>query len=620
MIFGNSVNEYYVEKIRMCDAVRAKRLSKIKTADDAHRYVVSVKRKIASIFSFPDRTPLDPVITGVNEYGDYRVENLYYFSRPHYPVTANLYLPVNRKGKVPGVLFLCGHAMDGKASDVYRSACIGLVKKGFGVLIVDPVEQGERKQYIGTEAEKAGLCPNHNMMGKQMALVGEWLGAWRTWDAVRGIDYLETRLEIDAKRIMVTGNSGGGTLTAFVAAVDPRPIAVAPSCYITSWLHNIENELPADIEQIPPMILEQGMEMGDLLLAQAPRNMLLLGQRNDFFDARGTAETYAEVKRINALLGAKTELFIGPVSHGYSIHNREAMYSFFIKQARLRGVTANEAKFDLPSEKDTYVAGGDVMSIPCALNIRDLIASMVKKTVALRAKLSRDELRKHLMEELRLGPQPVPHYRVLRFMWHDGIYLARFALETEPGRPMAVLMHNNLDELYHIADASRDVTLFIPDLDGARELEARKVKKGETVYALDVRSIGEMMPSGTDQPDVRDFYAPYQSDYHYASVGIMFGESMLSRKVKDIMSAIALLKSKGAKKIHLEGCGLGAVPALMAAVLSDDVSDFKYVGAYKSYAEEACKISSRLPLSCVQPGILKFTDIAEMLRAVHSCR
>ena len=234
MLFGNIVNEYYVDKIRRADAARARRLRAIRTAEDARRYVAGLRRKIARLFPFPARTPLDPVVTGSHAYDGYVVENLYYFSRPHWPVTANLYLPARQRGRVPGVLLVCGHATEGKACDTYRFAAVGLALKGFAVLVVDPVEQGERLQYRDIDNPRGGLCANHNMMGKQMALEGEWLGAWRAWDAVRGLDYLASRPEVDAKRLMVTGNSGGGTLTTWVAAADPRPIAVAPSCYVTS--------------------------------------------------------------------------------------------------------------------------------------------------------------------------------------------------------------------------------------------------------------------------------------------------------------------------------------------------------------------------------------------------
>ena len=619
-LFGNIVNEYYVDKIRAADAARAKRLRAIRTKADARRYVEGLKRKVAKLFPFPARTPLDPVVTVTHAYDGYTVENLYYYSLPGWPVTANFYLPAKRKGKLPGVLIVCGHANEGKACDTYSSAAIGLVLKGFSVLVVDPVEQGERKQYRDVSNPRGNLCANHNMMGKQLAMEGEWLGAWRTWDAIRGLDYLETRPEADASRLMVTGNSGGGTLTTWVAAADPRPIAVAPSCYVTSWLHNIENELPADIEQMPPRILEFGMEMGDLLLAQAPRDILVLGQKNDFFDARGVIETAAEVRRINALLGGRTESFVGPTSHGFSVHNRQAMYAFFLKSAGLRG-NAKEPPITLPPEEETYAVKGDVFTLPGTRNIRTIISEKAAALAKARKPAALPELRQAVSRLLGIDSLPaVPHYRVLRTITREGTHEARFALETEPGRPMAILLHITGNYLFHLEVPAKGVTLYVPDQDSRTELLARSPKAGETVFGLDVRAIGEMMPAGTDQPAVRDFYAPYQSDYHYAALGTMFGEPIIGGKVRDVLAAIELLAANGARKVRLEGHGLGAIPALFAALLSDKVDSLALTDAIESFEAEANNPASLLPLSCIPPGILKVTDIPEILAALRRAR
>ena len=618
MLFGNSVNEYYVDKVRAADAARAARLAAIKTRADAEKYVAELRGKVAKIFAFPKkRTPLGAVVTGAVRRDGYTIEKLYYFSRPGYPVTANFYLPDNRKGKVPGALIVCGHAYEGKACETYASAAAGLAAKGFAVLIVDPVEQGERRQYRGVENPRGGLCANHNMMGKQMSLEGEWLGAWRAYDAVRGLDYLESREEVDSARLVVTGNSGGGTLTTWVAAADPRPIAVAPSCYVTSWLHNIENELPADIEQMPPGILADGLEMGDLLLAQAPRDILILGQENDFFDARGVRETFAEVKRVNALLGGRTDCFVGPTSHGFTVHNREAMYGFFLKAAGLRG-SAKEPPVKLPSEAETYAADGDVFTLEGARNVRDLIAEKADALKTARKPLALPALRRRLRELLALGGrEAAPHYRVLRTIDRDGASLARFALETEPGRPMAILMRLYPECVFHLGDAETKATLLVADADARAELLARPRRKGEAVYGLDVRGIGEVMPSGTDQPENRDFFSPYQFDYHYASLGQMFAEPILGGKVRDVLAAVELLASKGARKIHLEGNGLGAIPALVAAVLSDKVATLSLSGCIASFDAEVRNPASLLPLSCMIPGVLKYTDLPEMKAAIR---
>ena len=616
MIFGSNVNEYYVDKAREAMDRRAGVLSRIRTRKDAEEYVSLVRRRVGQIFRFSRRTPLDPVVTAAEDKGGHVVEKLYYFSRPGYPVTANFYLPKRRRGKIPGVLIVCGHSGIGKACDTYASAALGLVSKGFAVLVIDPIEQGERRQYRDLAAKYGRVGAPHNMMGKQLALEGEWLGSWRTWDAIRGLDYLESRQEVDPAKLLVTGNSGGGTLTTWVAATDPRPIAVAPSCYVTSWLRNIENELIADIEQMPPRILAFSLDMGDLLLAQAPRDIMILGQENDYFDPRGVRATFEEVRRINALLGGRTEIFVGPTDHGFSVHNRQAVYGFFLKAAGMKG-TAKEPKIVLPTEEETWAAGGSVSNIAGDRKVWDLIADKAAALEKARKPLAPDALRRRLGALLVVGKPFAPHFRVLRNIRRDGFGAARFGLETEPGRIMAVLLQRSPDrELFHIDVASREATLLVPDADGFAELKERGAKAGEAVFALDVRTIGEMMPSGTDLPEVRDLRAPCQFDYHYAALGTMFGEPIVGGKVKDILCAVELLAACGAKKIHLEGSGLGAIPALFAAALSDKVATLALKDSIESYGAECRKPVTPLPLSCIVPGILREMDLPDIRRCL----
>src|SRR5690606_31716019 len=128
-------------------------------------------------------------------------------------------------------------------------------------------------------------------------------------------------------RVGLTGNSGGGTLTCYLNALDDRFTMAAPSCFVTSFLNNAENELPADSEQCPPGILASELDFADYLIAQAPRPTMLLGQEQDFFDRRGLVKAYEDVKHVYGLLGAadNVQLFIGKLTHGFKQPNREAM-------------------------------------------------------------------------------------------------------------------------------------------------------------------------------------------------------------------------------------------------------------------------------------------------------
>ena len=291
-LFGDKVQDYYVRKLRANSAERQARLAKITTPEQFRAYQKELKEKIRLSFQLPtEKTPLAPKITGTLKRDGFRVENVIYHSRPKLPVTANLYIP-DGADHSPAVLFLAGHSTNGKASETYQRAILSLVANGFVVLAPDPSGQGERCQLVDVpHAEEFAGRPTfeHNMISKQMLLVGEFYTSWCLWDAVRSFDYLASRSEVDPKRICITGNSGGGNMSAFMSAVDDRAFAIAPSCYVTTWLHNVENEEPACAEQEPQFFIGHGCEMGDLLLANAPRPLLLLGQKNDFFDARGTA-------------------------------------------------------------------------------------------------------------------------------------------------------------------------------------------------------------------------------------------------------------------------------------------------------------------------------------------
>src|SRR6185312_193068 len=165
----------------------------------------------------------------------------------------------------------------------------------------------------------------------QQFTVGEFFGSWRAWDGMRTLDYLLSREEVDPQHVGITGNSGGGTETTWLIGVERRWTMAAPSCFVTTFLRNLENELPADTEQCPPRALALGLDHSDFIAAMAPKPVELLTQEKDFFDTRGTQEAYTRLQQLYRLLGAEENigLFRGPTYHGYSPENREAMYRWF---------------------------------------------------------------------------------------------------------------------------------------------------------------------------------------------------------------------------------------------------------------------------------------------------
>ena len=622
-LFGNSVQEFYLEKVRKVHAERALRIAALKTRADAEKYVAEVRRKARSCFRFPaKKSPLNAMVTGTLDFPQYTLEKVIYYSRPNYPVTGNFYLPKKRQGKVPAILMLCGHNLEGKGCEAYQKAPRALAQTGFAVLAIDPVGQGERQQFLDTPVgEYWNPCWQHNILNKQAVLLGEWFGAWRAYDAVRGLDDLLARPEVDTTRVGVHGTSGGGTLTTWVTAVDDRITMSAPSCYITTWLRNVENELPIDAEQMPPTALAQGLEMVDFLIAAGPKPILLLGEKNDFFDPRGLDEAEAELVKIHRLLGVPgtVERFMGKGDHSLSQFLREAGARFFCKYAGLKPPTG-EGKIPV-SNLDAISAApnGQVKYLPGQKLMHELLVEEAHRQSALQKPLTLASAQKELSRRLKLGKVEAPYFRVGRpigefagFRWQS-----RFALETEPGRVMAVLKLFTLHDWYHIPELSPDVTLYIPHLDSGDELRWRNLDPKRTLYGLDVRGVGEMTPLNGDQPaEIRNFFDEYQFDYHYAGLGLMFDELYLAGKVKDILSTLALL-TPVAKRIHLEAKGQGCIPALLAAVLAGprfaSVTLEDCPESYLKMIEDG--FPYRTPLSYMLPDILRKLDLP-MLRKI----
>lgn len=617
--YGDLIQEYYVKKFRENDLLRKAEIDSLKNADDAKKFIAKVRARIAGAYDFPaERCELNPRITKTVEREDFIVENVIYDSRPDFPVCANLYIPKKRTGKVPGVVFLCGHAFEGKFSETYQAVMISLCRKGCVVLAIDPIGQGERRQYPYDET--LHNCNEHNLLNRRMLLSGDNMGTWRVYDAVRGLDYLLTRDEVDTTRVGVTGNSGGGTLTTLVAGVDDRFTAAAPSCYITRWLRNVENELPVDAEQVPPGVGADGGEMADYLIAQAPRPLLILGQKNDFFDIRGTLEVYEEVKKIYALLGKEenVSVFIGPTNHGFSIHNREAAYGFFNKFFTL-GVDDKEPENQyFTPEELTCAPDAKSVNVPGSLTVNDYIAKRTLETIAKRPKLSPDELRAQLKKVLGIGEVKVPTYRQLRgkYLEEDKRGFSRYGVETEEHLICTLSLMTDYPSYQHIP-ASDVAELYIPNISSQDELKVRAVPKNRKLYGFDYRGVGENTPDGCDQGS-REFFAFYTYDYHYSSLALLRNESMLGSRVYDVLCAIKLLKAYGTEKLLLTSSGIGQIPALLAAFLTDEEIVPAFGHRVRTWKESALSPKDMLPQSMGAFNILALTDLDEIQDLVEA--
>ena len=225
----------------------------------------------------PPATIIDRIVAD-----DYVIEKLVFESSPGQFVTALLYKPMTITGRLPGIISPCGHSPVGKAAASYQTLHINLVKRGFIVLTYDPIGQGERSQFWDAEKQESRfnlVCGEHAVLGNPLYLLGTSLARYRIFDGIRAIDYLASLPEVDAERIGCVGNSGGGTLTAYISALDPRVKAAAIGCYITTLPRRMANRIQADPDADPEQdvagFVSEGIDHAGLLALRVPRPTLL---------------------------------------------------------------------------------------------------------------------------------------------------------------------------------------------------------------------------------------------------------------------------------------------------------------------------------------------------------
>lgn len=627
--FPRMVQEYYVEQLRIAEEKGNALRDAVKTAADAQRYVATVRENIQKCFGpFPERTPLNAKTIGVVDRDSYKVERVIFESRPQFLVTANLYVPKKLKGKAPGVVASCGHSRYGKSDPTYQAFAQSLGRMGYVVLIFDPIGQGERVQYLDEHlhAKRGVGVPEHLHGGNQQFLVGEFFGSWRAWDGIRALDYLLSRPEVDPKHVGITGNSGGGTMTTWLAGLDRRWTMAAPGCFVTTFRRNMENELPADTEQCPPHALALGLDHSDFLAAMAPKPVIILAKERDYFDVRGAMEAYRRLKQLYKLLGApdNIQLQIGPTDHGYSLENREAMYRFFNKKTRVSDLQTEPTFVEEKHETLFCTPRGQVADLK-SRTMFSFTQEKSRKLTATRRQPTDAELLGAVQEALKL-PKPImrpPEYRILRVLPKreypkPHAHATTYAVATEQGifalvTRLSEKLHysrppvGSNPAILYVADRSSDVELresaFVKEI-------ASKMSTTE-FFACDVRGLGESRPETCgDAP----WDSPYGSDYFYAIHGVMLDRPILGQRTLDVLRTLDWLAAIGHKRVHVVGAGWGTLPALFAAMFSETAVQVTLKGAPKSYADIAENEDYEFPLAGFIPAVLEKFDLPDCYR------
>ena len=577
---------------------RESEIASLKSADDVRaRQELVRSRMFSTLGPLPEKTDLKAKITGRLERDTYTIENVVFQSMPGFYVTGNLYIPKSGGKPYPAVLGTCGHSMNGKAANVYQAIWADLASEGFVVLTIDPPGQGERFMYwdqdLGTTVMK-GTTTEHTLPGIQCLLTGANAATYFVWDMIRAIDYIISRPEVDSKRVAVTGNSGGGMATAYIAAMDTRLAAAVPSCYLTSWRKLWSTIGPQDAEQNMLPFIGNGLDFGDFPLAFAPKPYMMNLAIQDFFNIVGARHTYEEASRVYSLFGEKDKMakFEADDTHGYSKPRREACVEWFARHLQGRSIDYTEPQRIPEEDRDLWASptGQVITSYKDAETMASLnqkFAARImyeKKTPADKDAVQAEQQRivgkaKELTAYERTAGEPDLQNRGTIMLGGAEVELISYVVEE--GITLPAL-------LFHPAEGknSGKAALWISDhskSDDASGDIAELVAAGHYVLAPDLRGQGELARPSTRSGLFVEWFSP---DWDMPMMAFHVRRSMVGMRVNDIVRSAEVLRGvSGAESVMLVAKGRMGVPALHAAAFDKGFSPVIIEGGLVSWEE-----------------------------------
>ena len=307
------------------------RLGFARHAGNVDLWQAGLRERLVDLLRLPvlpaDPPPVDVIST--EDCGVYVREKIVMHAADGLGVPAYLLRPARRHGQAPAVLAIHGHGpgksipvnlpppdydvtgiTEGERDYAVQAAEQGMIAlapdlRGFGELMLDDEfsrEHGNSCIQLACRATQSG----RNLLGMRIA------------DLMQFVDWLESRDDVDVKRICATGNSGGGMATLFLAAIDARIAVAVPGCYFCTFAHSILSIHHCPCNYVPDLGIYA--EMYDVAGLVAPRPMLVVaGQDDAIFPIDGVRCAYAELQKIYAAAGAQqqVELYVGQGGHRY---------------------------------------------------------------------------------------------------------------------------------------------------------------------------------------------------------------------------------------------------------------------------------------------------------------
>jgi cephalosporin-C deacetylase-like acetyl esterase len=638
---GRQALDDYLNHLAAQDtAARRATIARITTRAQAVERQQKVRNQLLALLGdLPQRIPLNPRITGSTQLEGFRVDKVLFDSQPNFPITALLYVPTpsaGREAKFPAIVMAPGHSPAGKAEDVAFASAFA--RAGFIVLSYDPIGQGERLQYPDPNRPGHTLAKaptgEHGEAGLQPTLLGDALARYFLWDGIRAVDFLQSLPSVDPHRIGAFGCSGGGAMTALLAALDPRIAASGVACYTTSF----DALLPSatgvqDSEQSTPNFIASGLDFPDWSELAAPRPYAIIATTEDMFPFAGAQSTFAEAQRFYALFpsahpapaiprgdlrsGADADIvFItGPGHHGNLRPILPQILAFFT--THLHPDPQQTAVISTAAQRS-----GETPVLPFP---PPPLSSLVQVTPTGQLATSYPNIATvFTLNEARAATIITPHpgtlaalQQAIRQVTHADAFPGSSRggdLEMQEGGLAAIGTQGQLTVRYSFRDDRKHpVLLLLADEPSAvsKGIELHRNHDPNTEVAiLNPRP----SPSGTEETK-----APILGPYYLTSLRAqLVGKTLLGLRVDDVIRAVDSLAARPGvdpTRITAEASDphLGLV-LLHAAVLDPRLQHITIAITLPSYRS---LIANPLPIDAPQdilPGVLRHYDIPDLIR------
>jgi cephalosporin-C deacetylase-like acetyl esterase len=354
--FGNKmIRDYLAQETAKIEAKLDGELTSLEAWQSRRPRYLDEYLYMLGLSPMSERTPLQAVITRTIKRDGFEVDMLHFQSRPRLYVTGNLYRPanVNAGERLPAVLYLCGHSHRGRDGNktAYQSHGIWFAKHGYVCLVLDTLQLGEIASYHhGT----------YDLDRWWWHSRGYTPAGVEAWNGIRAIDYLIGRPDVDAQRIAVTGISGGGAATFWVAAADERVKVAVPVSGMSDLHAYVDDELID--RHCDCMFLYNTYRWPWTRIAAlvAPRPLLFVNSDHDpIFPMPANERIAARLERVYKLYGAgdQVDAVTSSGGHDYRQDIRQAAFRFIDTHLK------NDPRPITDSEEDVGSAD-DPLSLP----------------------------------------------------------------------------------------------------------------------------------------------------------------------------------------------------------------------------------------------------------------